>query len=35
MATYSAANPDFDPTMVSQMPNNAALESAIAAAWHH
>jgi hypothetical protein len=34
MATYSAANPGFNPTAVSQAPNNAALQGAIAAAWH-
>jgi hypothetical protein len=36
MATYSAANPGFDPTAsgVTQAPNDAALQSAIASAWH-
>jgi hypothetical protein len=35
MGTYSAANPTFDPTTASQAPNDANLQSAIAAAWHH
>jgi Ca2+-binding RTX toxin-like protein len=34
MATYSAAHAGFDPTQASQMPNDPALQSAIAAAWH-
>jgi hypothetical protein len=35
MATYTANNPGFDPTAVSQAPNDTNLQSAIAAAWHH
>ena len=35
MATYSANNPGFDPTAVSQAPNDPNLQNAIAAAWHH
>ena len=36
MATYSAANPGFNPTAsgVTQAPNDAGLQSAIANAWH-
>jgi hypothetical protein len=34
MASYSAAHPGFDPTAVTQTPNDAALHAAIAAAWH-
>jgi Ca2+-binding RTX toxin-like protein len=35
MATYSAANPGFDPTASSSsVPNDASLQSAIGAAWH-
>jgi len=35
MATYSAANPGFNPASATQMPNDAALQGAVAAAWHH
>jgi hypothetical protein len=37
MATFSAGNPGFDPTAstFSQAPNDANLQNAIAAAWHH
>jgi Ca2+-binding RTX toxin-like protein len=35
MATYSSANPGFDPTTATQMPNDANLQVAVAAAWHH
>ena len=35
MATYSSNNPGFNPTAVSQAPNNSNLQAAIAAAWHH
>jgi hypothetical protein len=35
MATYSAKNPGFDPSQVSQMPSDTTLQSAIVAAWHN
>jgi len=35
MASYSAANPGFDPTQVTQMLPDPTLQSAIAASWHH
>jgi Ca2+-binding RTX toxin-like protein len=35
MATYSADNPGFNPAAVAQAPNDNALQSAIAASWHH
>jgi serralysin len=37
MATYAAANPGFDPTspLNASAPNNPALQTAIAADWHH
>jgi hypothetical protein len=35
MATYAASNPGFDPTAVSQVPNDANLQAVIGAAWHH
>jgi len=34
MATYSANNPAFNPATASQAPNDPALQTAIAAAWH-
>jgi len=34
MAAYSAANPGFNPTTATQVPNDPNLQSAIAAAWH-
>jgi hypothetical protein len=35
MATFSAANPSFDPTAPGAvMPNDSTLQAAIAAAWH-
>jgi Ca2+-binding RTX toxin-like protein len=34
MASYSAANPGFDPTTAPQMPVDSNLQSAISAAWH-
>ncbi len=34
MATYSAANPTFNPVTTTQSPNDPALQTAIAAAWH-
>jgi hypothetical protein len=34
MAAYSAANPGFDPTQTSQVPNDPNLQGAVAAAWH-
>jgi hypothetical protein len=35
MATYSANNSGFDPTLATQASNDAALQGAISAAWHH
>ncbi len=35
MATYATANPGFDPAATAQVPDDASLQSAIAAAWHH
>jgi hypothetical protein len=35
MATYSAANPAFNPTTATAMPTDPTLQSTIAAAWHH
>jgi serralysin len=34
MATYSAGHPGFDPTTVTQAPDDSALQGVIAAAWH-
>ncbi|MEW6454450.1 MAG: calcium-binding protein, partial [Pseudomonadota bacterium] len=34
MATYSGQNQGFDPTAVSQAPNDSTLQNALAAAWH-
>jgi Ca2+-binding RTX toxin-like protein len=34
MATYAAANPGFNPTTATQMPADATLQGAVAAAWH-
>jgi hypothetical protein len=34
MASYSANNPGFSPTAVSQAPADTNLQSAISAAWH-
>jgi hypothetical protein len=34
MASFSASNPGFDPTAVSQAPNDPTLQAALAAAWH-
>jgi len=34
MATYSAANPGFDPTIATQAPNDTSLQSALASSWH-
>lgn len=34
MATYSAANPGFDPSLATSMPTDAALTSAIGSSWH-
>jgi Ca2+-binding RTX toxin-like protein len=34
MATYSAGHPSFNPASVTQAPSDAALQNAIAAAWH-
>ena len=35
MATYSGSHAGFDPTAVAQPPTDPALQTAIAAAWHH
>ncbi|HUI95858.1 MAG TPA: hypothetical protein VLX44_08915 [Xanthobacteraceae bacterium] len=35
MATYSAANPGFNPATATQMPTDSGVQGAIAAAWHH
>ena len=35
MASYSAANPGFNPTTATQAPNDPTLQSTIASAWHH
>jgi Bacterial cadherin-like domain/Protein of unknown function (DUF3060) len=35
MATYAANNSGFNPTLVSQVPTDTTLQSAVAAAWHH
>ena len=35
MAAYSASHPGFDPATATQAPNDPALQSTIAAAWHH
>jgi len=34
MATYSAGSPGFDPTSATQAPNDAGLQTVIAASWH-
>lgn len=34
LATYSASHPGFDAAAAAQPPNNAAMQGAIAAAWH-
>jgi Ca2+-binding RTX toxin-like protein len=34
MATYSAGHTGFDPSIVTQMPNDPTLQGAVAAAWH-
>jgi hypothetical protein len=34
MATYSGNNPGFNPVTATQAPNDATLQTAIAAAWH-
>ena len=34
MATYSADNPGFNPTLTSQIPANADLQAAVTASWH-
>jgi Ca2+-binding RTX toxin-like protein len=34
MATYTAANPGFNPTQATQMPADQSLQTVIAAAWH-
>jgi hypothetical protein len=35
LASYAANNPGFNPTAVSQAPDDTNLQNAIAAAWHH
>jgi hypothetical protein len=35
MATYAANDSSFNPSAISQAPNDKTLQSAIAAAWHH
>jgi len=35
MASYSSANPGFNPTTATQAPNDPTLQGAIASAWHH
>jgi len=35
MATYSTSHGGFDPTIATQVPSDANLQGAIAAAWHH
>ena len=34
MAAYSSANPAFDATTATQMPDDRALQTTVAAAWH-
>jgi hypothetical protein len=34
MATFSAADPGFNPATATQMPTDTNLQSTIAAAWH-
>jgi hemolysin type calcium binding protein len=34
MASFTGANPGFDPTTATQAPADATLQAAIAAAWH-
>jgi hypothetical protein len=34
MASFAADNPGFNPATASQMPNDPALQSVVAAAWH-
>jgi hypothetical protein len=34
MATYSAGHAGFDPTTAAQMPADAGVQNAVAAAWH-
>ena len=34
MASYSAANPSFNPATASQLPNDPTLQNTVAAAWH-
>jgi hypothetical protein len=35
MASFSAANQGFDPTVATQAPNDATLQATLASAWHH
>ncbi|MDA9506151.1 hypothetical protein XI09_16225 [Bradyrhizobium sp. CCBAU 11386] len=35
MATYSAGHSGFDPTATQQVPSDPALQTSLAAAWHH
>jgi hypothetical protein len=34
MASFSSANPRFDPTTATQVPSDPALQTVVAAAWH-
>jgi len=34
MASFSSANPGFDPTTATQVPSDPALQTVVAAAWH-
>jgi hypothetical protein len=34
MASYSSAHAGFDPTTVTQAPNDATLQNTIATSWH-
>jgi len=34
MATYSANNPGFDPSVAMSMPTESTLQATIASAWH-
>jgi len=35
MAAFATNNPGFDPTTTAQAPNDASLQTTLAAAWHH
>jgi hypothetical protein len=34
VASFSSANPGFDPTTATQVPGDSGVQSAVAAAWH-